>query len=186
MINTTIQLEFLKNSIKSIPDYPKPGIIFRDITSLLADPQAFALSVELVAQRYRNTKISKVVGPEARGFLFGAPIALELGVGFLPVRKFGKLPRKTFSEYYSLEYGSGVLEVHCDAIHPGDIVLVVDDVLATGGTIEATVKLIHRAGGCITDAAFIINLFDLGGEALLQSYGVKSYSLLKFPGKSSI
>ncbi|VFP81801.1 adenine phosphoribosyltransferase [Candidatus Erwinia haradaeae] len=186
MTNTTIQLEFLKNSIKSIPDYPEPGIIFQDITSLLADPKAFALSVHLVVERYRNSRISKVMGPEARGFLFGAPIALELGVGFLPVRKSGKLPRKTFSENYALEYGSGVLEVHCDAIQPGEVVLVVDDVLATGGTIEATIKLIRRAGGYIIDAAFIISLFDLGGEARLKDYGVKSYSLLRFPGKSSI
>ncbi|CCP06416.1 adenine phosphoribosyltransferase [Erwinia amylovora MR1] len=122
------------------------------------------------------------MGTEARGFLFGAPVALGLGVGFVPVRKPGKLPRKTFAEDYALEYGTDTLELHCDAIQPGDIVLVVDDLLATGGTIEATAKLIRRAGGSVKDAAFVINLFDLSGEARLQAQGIESYSLVNFPG----
>jgi len=126
--------------------------------------------------------ITKVVGTEARGFLFGAPVALELGVGFVPVRKPGKLPRETIAENYELEYGTDQLEIHVDAIQPGDKVLVVDDLLATGGTIEATVKLIRRLGGEVTDAAFIINLFDIGGEQRLEKMGVKSYSLVLFPG----
>ncbi|CCP02390.1 adenine phosphoribosyltransferase [Erwinia amylovora Ea644] len=182
MTATAQQLEFLKNSIKSIPDYPKPGILFRDVTSLLEDPKAFALSIELLVERYRHAGITKVVGTEARGFLFGAPVALGLGVGFVPVRKPGKLPRKTFAEDYALEYGTDTLELHCDAIQPGDIVLVVDDLLATGGTIEATAKLIRRAGGSVKDAAFVINLFDLSGEARLQAQGIESYSLVNFPG----
>jgi len=182
MTATAQQLEIIENSIKSIQDYPKPGILFRDVTSLLEDPKAYALSIELLVDRYRHAGITKVVGTEARGFLFGAPVALALGVGFVPVRKPGKLPRKTFAESYELEYGTDVLELHCDAIQPGDVVLVVDDLLATGGTIEATVKLIRRAGGEVKDAAFIINLFDLTGESRLKALGVESYSLVNFPG----
>ena len=148
MTATAQQLEYLKNSIKSIQDYPKPGILFRDVTSLLEDPKAYALSIDLLVERYKNAGITKVVGTEARGFLFGAPVALGLGVGFVPVRKPGKLPRETISETYDLEYGTDQLEIHVDAIKPGDKVLVVDDLLATGGTIEATVKLIRRPGLC--------------------------------------
>lgn len=182
MTDTAQQLEFIKNSIKSIPDYPKPGILFRDVTSLLEDPKAYAASITLLVERYRNKGITKVVGTEARGFLFGAPVALGLGVGFVPVRKPGKLPREVYSESYELEYGTDQLELHKDAIQPGDVVLVVDDLLATGGTIEATVKLIRRAGGEVKDAAFIINLFDLTGETRLNALGVESYSLVNFPG----
>ncbi len=152
MTATAQQLEYLKNSIKSIQDYPKPGILFRDVTSLLEDPKAYALSIDLLVERYKNAGITKVVGTEARGFLFGAPVALGLGVGFVPVRKPGKLPRETISETYDLEYGTDQLEIHVDAIKPGDKVLVVDDLLATGGTIEATVKLIRRLGGEVADA----------------------------------
>ncbi len=182
MTATAQQLEFIKNSIKSIEDYPKPGILFRDVTSLMEDPQAYALSIELLVERYRNAGITKVVGTEARGFLFGAPVALGLGVGFVPVRKPGKLPRKTYTESYELEYGTDALELHCDAISAGDTVLVVDDLLATGGTIEATAKLIRRAGGEVKDAAFIINLFDLSGESRLNALGINCYSLVNFPG----
>jgi len=182
MTDTAQQLELIKNSIKSIPDYPKPGILFRDVTSLLEDPRAYAASISLLVERYRNKGITKVVGTEARGFLFGAPVALGLGVGFVPVRKPGKLPRAVLSESYELEYGTDTLELHKDAIQPGDLVLVVDDLLATGGTIEATVKLIRRAGGEVKDAAFIINLFDLTGESRLEALGVESYSLVNFPG----
>lgn len=182
MTDTAQQLEYIKNSIKSISDYPKPGILFRDVTSLLEDPKAYAASIALLVERYRNKGITKVVGTEARGFLFGAPVALGLGVGFVPVRKPGKLPRETYSETYELEYGTDQLELHKDAIQPGDVVLVVDDLLATGGTIEATVKLIRRAGGEVTDAAFIINLFDLTGETRLKALGIECYSLVNFPG----
>ncbi|MTD40809.1 adenine phosphoribosyltransferase [Erwinia sp. CPCC 100877] len=182
MTATAQQLDYLKNSIKSVQDYPKPGILFRDVTSLLEDPEAYALSIDLLVARYKATGITKVVGTEARGFLFGAPVALGLGVGFVPVRKPGKLPRETISESYELEYGTDKLEIHVDAIAPQDKVLVVDDLLATGGTIEATVKLIRRLGGEVADAAFIINLFDLGGEQRLSKMGVTSYSLVPFPG----
>jgi adenine phosphoribosyltransferase len=177
-----LQLERIKNSIKTIPDYPKPGIFFRDITSLLEQPEAYAASIRLLADRYRDKGLTKVVGTEARGFLFGAPVALALGLGFVPVRKPGKLPRETLSESYELEYGVDMLEIHQDAIKPGDKVLVVDDLLATGGTIEATVKLIRRLGGEVHDAAFVINLADLGGEERLKRMAVESYSLVVFPG----
>ena len=179
---TAQQSELIKNSIKSIPDYPKPGILFRDVTSLLETPVAYAASIEMLANRFRDTGVTKVVGTEARGFLFGAPVALALGVGFVPVRKPGKLPRPTISESYELEYGTDSLEIHTDAISSGDKVLVIDDLLATGGTIEATVKLIRRLGGEVTDAAFVINLFDLGGEQRLNNLGINCYSLVNFPG----
>lgn len=182
MTATAQQIEFLRESIKTIPDYPKPGILFRDVTSMLEDPKAYALSIELLVERYCNTGVTKVVGTEARGFLFGAPVALALGVGFVPVRKPGKLPRATLSESYELEYGTDTLEIHQDAIQPGDNVLVIDDLLATGGTIEATVKLIRRLGGVVTDAAFIIDLPELGGEARLTAQGINCYSLVDFAG----
>ena len=182
MTATAQQLQFIKDSIKTIPDYPKPGILFRDVTSLLEDPKAYAESIKLLADRYRDAGVTKVVGTEARGFLFGAPVALVLGVGFVPVRKPGKLPRETISETYDLEYGTDSLEIHVDAIQPGEKILVIDDLLATGGTIEATAKLIRRLGGEVTDAAFIINLPELGGEKRLNSLNINCYSLVSFDG----
>lgn len=182
MTATAQQLQLIKDSIKTIPDYPKPGILFRDVTSLLEDPKAYAESIKLLADRYRDAGVTKVVGTEARGFLFGAPVALVLGVGFVPVRKPGKLPRETISETYDLEYGTDSLEIHVDAIQPGEKILVIDDLLATGGTIEATAKLIRRLGGEVTDAAFIINLPDLGGEKRLNSLNINCYSLVSFDG----
>ncbi|NGX87895.1 adenine phosphoribosyltransferase [Rahnella sp. Lac-M11] len=182
MTATAQQLQFIKDSIKTIPDYPKLGILFRDVTSLLEDPKAYAASIQLLADRYRDAGVTKVVGTEARGFLFGAPVALVLGVGFVPVRKPGKLPRKTISETYDLEYGTDSLEIHVDAIQPGEKILVIDDLLATGGTIEATAKLIRRLGGEVTDAAFIINLPELGGEKRLNDLSINCYSLVSFDG----
>ncbi|MDF7680370.1 adenine phosphoribosyltransferase [Enterobacteriaceae bacterium ESL0689] len=182
MTATAQQLAYLKNSIQSIQDYPKPGILFRDVTSLLEDPKAYALSIELLADHYKDAGINKVVGTEARGFLFGAPVALALGVGFVPVRKPHKLPRQTISESYELEYGTDQLEIHVDAIKRGDKVLIIDDLLATGGTAEATVRLIRRLGGDVHDAAFVINLFDLEGEERLKEAGICCYSLISFSG----
>ena len=182
MTATAQQLQFIKDSIKTIPDYPKPGILFRDVTSLLEDPKAYAASIQLLADRYRDAGVTKVVGTEARGFLFGAPVALVLGVGFVPVRKPGKLPRETISETYDLEYGTDSLVIHVDAIQPGEKILVIDDLLATGGTIEATAKLIRRLGGEVTDAAFIINLPELGGEKRLNDSNINCYSLVCFDG----
>jgi adenine phosphoribosyltransferase len=182
MIMTATALQLIKDSIKSIPDYPKPGILFRDVTSLLEDPKAYAASIQLLVDKYRELGVTKVVGTEARGFLFGAPVALGLGVGFVPVRKPGKLPRQTISEAYDLEYGSDQLEMHVDAISAGDKVLVIDDLLATGGTIEATVKLIRRLGGEVQHAAFIINLPELGGEQRLNRQQIECFSLVSFAG----
>lgn len=177
-----LELELIKNSIKAIPDHPKPGILFRDITTLLENPRAFTACIELIVRRYSNCGITKVVATEARGFFFGAPVALALGVGFVPVRKPGKLPRETLSETYALEYGNDKLEIHTDAINANDKVLVIDDLLATGGTIEATVKLIRRLGGEVNDAAFIIELPELGGAERLKQQGINCFSLVAFDG----
>lgn len=183
MMTTTEQrLQLIKDSIKTIPDYPKPGILFRDITTLLEDPKAFAATIELIVDRYRNQGITKVVGTEARGFLFGTPVALALGVGFVPVRKPGKLPRETISQSYELEYGTDSLEIHTDAVTPQDKILMIDDLLATGGTISATVQLIRQLGGQVHDAAFIIELPALGGEEKLKQLGIECYSLVSFDG----
>ncbi|KAB2824500.1 adenine phosphoribosyltransferase [Aliivibrio finisterrensis] len=179
---STETLELIKSSIKSIPDYPKAGIMFRDVTSLMEDPKAYQATIQLLVEKYKQGGFTKVVGTEARGFLFGAPLALKLGVGFVPVRKPGKLPRPTIAQTYDLEYGTDTLEIHTDAIVEGDKVLVVDDLLATGGTIEATVKLIRQLGGEVEHAAFVINLPEIGGETRLEGLGLNVYSICEFAG----
>lgn len=180
---TQSKLELIRNSIITIPNYPKQGILFRDITSLLEDPIAFRTSVDLLIEHYKDKKIDKVVGTEARGFIFAAPLALALGVGFVPVRKPNKLPRNVFREEYQLEYGTDTLEMHCDAIKPNERVLIIDDLLATGGTVAATAKLIQKAGGIAEDAAFVINLPDLHGKAKLTEMGIDCYTLVDFAGE---
>ncbi|EEX36801.1 adenine phosphoribosyltransferase [Vibrio metschnikovii] len=179
---TTETLTLIKSSIKTIADYPKPGILFRDVTSLLEDAVAYQATIRLLVEKYQAMGFNKVVGTEARGFLFGAPLALELGVGFVPVRKPGKLPRKTLAQSYDLEYGTDTLEIHVDAIKPGDKVLVVDDLLATGGTIEATTQLIRQLGGVVQHAAFVINLPEIGGDKRLEALGLEVYSICEFDG----
>ncbi|MBP3142341.1 adenine phosphoribosyltransferase [Aliivibrio fischeri] len=179
---STETLTLIKNSIKSIPDYPKVGIMFCDVTSLMEDPKAYQATIQLLVEKYKQGGFTKIVGTEARGFLFGAPLALELGVGFVPVRKPGKLPRPTIAQTYDLEYGTDTLEIHTDAIVEGDKVLVVDDLLATGGTIEATVKLIRQLGGEVEHAAFVINLPEIGGETRLEGLGLNVYSICEFAG----
>ncbi|CAM3687206.1 Adenine phosphoribosyltransferase [Vibrio aerogenes CECT 7868] len=179
---TTETISLIKSSIKSIPDYPKPGILFRDVTSLLENAKAYHATIQLMFEHYKNMGFTKVVGTEARGFLFGAPLAIELGIGFVPVRKPGKLPRPTIAESYELEYGVDTLEIHSDAIVAGDKVLVVDDLLATGGTIEATTKLIRQLGGIVEHATFVINLPDIGGAKRLEEQGLKIYSICDFDG----
>lgn len=178
----TDTLAFIKSSIKTIENYPKEGILFRDVTSLLENAQAYQATINTLVAHYKDHGFNKVVGTEARGFLFGAPLALELGVGFVPVRKPGKLPRATLSQSYELEYGTDRLEIHTDAITAGDKVLVVDDLLATGGTIEATVSLIRQLGGEVEHAAFVINLPDIGGDQRLAKLGLTVYSLCEFAG----
>lgn len=176
------QLNLIKSSIKSIPDYPKKGIIFRDITSLVENPAAFQAAVDLIAANYKDRHITKVIGTESRGFIFGAPVALALKCPFVLVRKPNKLPREVISQAYELEYGQDTLEIHVDSIQVGDNVLVIDDLLATGGTVEATVKLVKRLGGQVNHAAFVINLPDLGGERRLSDLGVEPYTLVDFAG----
>ena len=178
----TTQLDLIKSSIKSIPNYPKEGIIFRDITSLLEVPAAFKATVDLIVEQYRDKGITKVLGTESRGFIFGAPVALALGLPFELVRKPKKLPRETISQSYQLEYGQDTLEMHVDAISEGDNVLIIDDLLATGGTVEATVKLVQRLCGVVKHAAFVINLPELGGEKRLNNLGIDCYTLVNFEG----
>ncbi|MCJ8293902.1 MAG: adenine phosphoribosyltransferase [Colwellia sp.] len=181
-MNNTQQQQLL-NAIHTVPDYPVKGIMFRDVTSLLEDAEAFALTIELLANTYRNKGFTKVVGTEARGFLFGAPLALALNIGFIPVRKPGKLPRDTYAQAYQLEYGEDILEIHQDALTSADKVLIIDDLLATGGTIEATTKLIRRLGAQVEDAGFVISLPDLGGEKRLADINITPYSLLQYQGE---
>lgn len=172
----------LKQVIKTVPDYPKPGILFRDVTSLMQDGPAFASVIDALKQHFADHGIDKVVGTESRGFIFGAPLAYALGVAFVPVRKKGKLPRERISQSYQLEYGEDILELHMDAIHPGDKVLMIDDLLATGGTIEATTQLIRRLGGEVTQAAFVIALPELGGIERLEKLGLEVLSLVDYDG----
>ncbi|CAG9001055.1 MAG: Adenine phosphoribosyltransferase [Candidatus Celerinatantimonas neptuna] len=173
----------IAQSIKAVPDYPKPGIIFRDITSLMENPQAYAATIHELVAIYKDCGFTKVAGTEARGFLFGAPLALELGVGFIPVRKPGKLPRETISQSYELEYGMDCVEIHKDALNENDKVLLVDDLIATGGTAEATVALIRQLGAIISDAAFVINLVDLPGKQRLEQLDVKVTHLIEYQGE---
>ena len=176
------QFELIKSSIKSIPNHPKEGIIFRDITSLLEVPTAFKATIDLIVEKYKDQGLTKVIGTESRGFIFGAPVALALGLPFIPVRKPGKLPREVIAQSYQLEYGQDTLELHTDAISQGDNVLIIDDLLATGGTVEATMKLVQRLGGEVKHAAFVINLPELGGEKRLRDLGIDCYTLVNFEG----
>jgi adenine phosphoribosyltransferase len=180
---TDSEINLLKSAVHTIEDYPKPGILFRDVTGILENNDAFSLSIESLKNKFINQGFTKVVGTEARGFLFGAPLALALGVGFVPVRKPGKLPRETFAQDYALEYGTDTLEIHQGALTEHDKVLIVDDLLATGGTIEATTSLIRRLGATTAHAAFIISLPDLGGEEKLANLGLEVTTLLQYEGE---
>jgi len=156
--------------IRDIPDFPKPGIIFKDITPLLNNPEAFKASIEQLASRYAGTRIDKIVGIEACGFIFAGALAYRLGTGMVPVRKKGKLPYKTLSETYELEYGTDTMEMHEDAIKPGDHVLVLDDLIATGGTLAATCRLVEKLGGSIVEVAILIELSFLNGREKVKEY----------------
>ena len=168
----------LADYIRAIPDFPKPGILFRDITPLLADGAALREAIQQLADRYRDQPIDLVAAAEARGFIFAAPLAVALGIGFIPVRKPGKLPGKTHSFKYDLEYGSDTLEIHADGIEPGQRVLMVDDLLATGGTMAACCNLIEKVGATVVSCAFLIELTSLGGAQRIAQY--RPFSLLKY------
>lgn len=172
----------LASAIRTIPDYPKPGILFRDITTLLGDARAFRRAVDELVQPFAGARISKVAGIEARGFILGGAVAHQLSSGFTPVRKRGKLPAATLRQTYALEYGEDEVEIHTDAVAAGESVLVVDDLIATGGTAEAAVKLLRQAGANVVGAAFVINLPDLGGAQRIEAIGVPVHSLVSFPG----
>lgn len=174
--------EHLARLIRSIPDYPRPGILFRDITTLLRDPHGFREVVDLLVGRYRTRRITHVAGIEARGFILGGAVAYGLGAGFVPVRKQGKLPGDALGQDYELEYGTDRIEMHVDAVGPGDRVLLVDDLIATGGTALAAIALIRVAGAEIDEACFVIDLPDLGGASRVRADGVEVYALLAFPG----
>jgi adenine phosphoribosyltransferase len=169
-----VDLEYLKALIRDIPDWPQPGVTFKDITPLLNDPGGFVAAVDALADSFRDAPVDRVLGVEARGFIFAAPVAYHLSAGFVPVRKAGKLPWEIEREEYALEYGTDVLEVHRDAINPGDRVLIVDDVLATGGTASATARLVEHLGGTVVGFGFLIDLRFLGGRSKLEGYPVVS------------
>lgn len=166
--------EDLRAKIREIPDFPKPGILFYDITTLLKDPAGFREAIDLMLEPYRGEKIDVVVGMESRGFIFAAPMAYQLGAGFVPVRKLGKLPAEVISVEYALEYGSNTLEIHRDAIEPGQRVLIVDDLLATGGTVRGTIELVERLRGEVVGLAFLVELDFLKGRDRLVGHRVTS------------
>jgi adenine phosphoribosyltransferase len=172
----------LKALVRTIPDYPKKGILFRDITTLIEHPDGFKESIEQIASRYRGQGITHVAGIEARGFIFGAGVAIALGVGFIPIRKKGKLPGETIGQNYALEYGVDTIEIHADVLAAGDKVLLVDDLIATGGTAIAAVGLLRRTGATVDDAAFVIDLPDLGGAGKLAAERVAVSALIAFEG----
>ncbi|MEZ5676054.1 adenine phosphoribosyltransferase [Thalassovita litoralis] len=172
----------VRDYIRTIVDFPHEGIFFRDVTTLFADPRGFRLCVDQLLHPYAGQRIDKVVGLEARGFILGGAVAHQLGTGFVPIRKKGKLPHTTISQDYKLEYGEAIVEIHDDAIQPGETVLVVDDLLATGGTAEAGIKLIERLGGQIVGCAFVVDLPDLGGRDRLTQLGMEVHALCAFEG----
>ena len=172
----------LRSSIRTIPDYPKPGIMFRDITTLLGDARAFRRAVDELVQPWAGSKIDKVAGIEARGFILGGAVAHQLSAGFVPIRKKGKLPHTTVRIAYSLEYGIDEMEMHADAVQPGEKVIPVDDLIATGGTAEGAVKLLRGIGATIAAACFIIDLPDLGGADKLRAMDVPVRTLMAFEG----
>lgn len=177
-----LALDAIRRLIRSIPDWPKPGVMFRDITPLLQDPVAFRALIDVIVYRHMRQRIDVVVGTDARGFIFGSALAYALNVGFVPVRKKGKLPYQTVSQSYQLEYGSDEVELHIDAIQPGQRVLLVDDLVATGGTMLAAIKLLQQLGGNVVEALAIIDLPDLGGSRLIAETETPFFSLCQFSG----
>ena len=172
----------IKSRIRTIKHYPKEGIMFRDFTTLLQDPVGCRISIDELFNRYKDMKIDKVVGIESRGFIMGGVLAYLLGVGFVPIRKQGKLPSETIGQDYELEYGVDRIEIHTDAINPGEKVLIVDDLIATGGTAEAAVKLIQEMKAEVVECCFVIDLPDIGGRARLEAMGQKVFAQCEFEG----
>jgi adenine phosphoribosyltransferase len=170
----------LKSSIRTIPDFPVKGIMFRDITTLMQNPEAFGEANDRFFDRYKDKKIDKVVGIDARGFVFGSVLAYRLGVGFIPVRKKGKLPFKTITQSYALEYGFAEVELHEDAISPGENVVIIDDLIATGGTVAAAIALVEKLGGKVEECAFVVELPDLKGRKTVGNYPI--FTLVEFDG----
>ena len=180
-MNSTLE-QTLLSAIRTIPDYPKPGILFRDITTLLGNARAFRRAVDELVHPYSGTGVSKIAGIEARGFILGGAMAHQLSCGFVPIRKKGKLPHSTVRVAYSLEYGVDEMEMHTDAVQPGEKVILVDDLIATGGTAEGAVKLLKQMGADIVAACFVIDLPDLGGRKKLEDLGVNVRTLVSFEG----
>jgi adenine phosphoribosyltransferase len=173
----------IKTLIRTIPHYPHQGIMFRDITTLLKDPVGMRSTVDQIAKRYKGQSITKVVGIESRGFIIGAPVAYLLGVGFVPIRKKGKLPAETIGHDYELEYGADRVEIHTDAIAPGERILLVDDLIATGGTAEAAATLIGKMGAQVVECCFIVDLPEVGGRKRLEKLGLTVFALCEFEGE---
>jgi adenine phosphoribosyltransferase len=173
----------IKSYVRTIPHYPKQGVMFRDITTLLKDPIGFKLTIGELVKRYAKTKIDKVAGIESRGFIIGAALAYQLGLGFIPIRKKGKLPAETIGHDYELEYGVDRVEIHVDAISKGEHVLLVDDLIATGGTAEAAVNLLEKMGGRVVECSFVIELPELGGRKRLEALKQKVFALCEFEGE---
>lgn len=173
----------IKSRIRTVPHYPKQGVMFRDITTLLKDPVGLRVTINELVNRYTGVRLDKVAGIESRGFIIGSALAYQLGVGFVPVRKKGKLPAETIGQDYELEYGTDRVEIHVDAIDKGEKVLLVDDLIATGGTAEATASLIEEAGGEIVECCFVIDLPDIGGRKRLEGKGYKVFTLCEFEGE---
>jgi adenine phosphoribosyltransferase len=176
-------MSIVKSKIRTIPNWPKPGIMFRDITSLILDPEGLALTIGTFVARYEKKGITKVAAIEARGFITGAALAFQLGVGLVPIRKKGKLPGETIKQEYALEYGTDIVEIHKDSIVPGDKVLIMDDLIATGGTLGAAIQLVRNLGGEIYEAGVIIDLPELNGSKMIkEKYGVDVYAICEFEG----
>jgi adenine phosphoribosyltransferase len=173
-----VPAEWLKGYVRDVPDFPQPGVLFKDITPLLADVVAFSSVIDLIVVAFGRGNMDKVCGIEARGFILASPVAYHAGAGFFPIRKQGKLPGETVSESYALEYGEATLEVHSDAVDPGDRVLIVDDVIATGGTAAAAARLVERLGGTVAGIACLIELEFLGGRKMLDGYDL--FSLVRY------
>jgi adenine phosphoribosyltransferase len=173
----------IKSRIRTIPHYPHEGIMFRDITTLLKDPVGLRTTIQEIAAHCRDLELDKVAGIESRGFIIGAPVAYELGLGFVPIRKSGKLPAEKVGLDYELEYGTDRIEIHVDAIAPGDRILLVDDLIATGGTAEAAIRLIQDMGGVVEECCFVVDLPDVGGRSRLEKLGHSPFALCHFEGE---